>query len=181
MLAASLRLALRPPAPPLRLPPPLLSRCLSSAASSAAPPAPPPPLPTPASPPPKRWVTFGTPNPRTRYRVPYHLRNLGLFFQKPLPRGETHKPAGRAWTLAELRGKSFADLHALWFVLLRERNLLLTEIAQSRRAREPFRDPGRRGKVREGMQRIRQVMGERGRGLEFGEFADGVEDGEEDE
>lgn len=42
--------------------------------------------------------------------------------------------AGRAWTAAELRRKSFRDLHTLWYVLVRERNLIATQMEYFRRS-----------------------------------------------
>lgn len=48
---------------------------------------------------------------------------------------EKSRLAGRSWTSFELRRKSFEELHALWYVLLRERNVLLTQREEARRLR----------------------------------------------
>ncbi|KAG7088432.1 hypothetical protein E1B28_012425 [Marasmius oreades] len=41
--------------------------------------------------------------------------------------------SGRSWKASELRLKSFHDLHTLWYILLRERNLLATQAEEVRR------------------------------------------------
>jgi hypothetical protein len=42
---------------------------------------------------------------------------------------------GRAWLASELRTKSFADLHVLWYLCLRERNLYATQQTEMDRLR----------------------------------------------
>jgi hypothetical protein len=46
--------------------------------------------------------------------------------------------SGRPWTVEELRHKSFEDLHALWWVCVRERNRIATQEYERRRAKAGF-------------------------------------------
>ncbi|KAJ8602981.1 hypothetical protein CTAYLR_001490 [Chrysophaeum taylorii] len=68
---------------------------------------------------------------------------------------------GRAWEASELRRKSFGDLHKLWYVLYKERNVLLTETARARRFNMRIKAPQRKTAVRKAMARIKQVLAER--------------------
>jgi large subunit ribosomal protein L47 len=70
---------------------------------------------------------------------------------------------GREWTLSDVRRKSFDDLHKLWFVLYKERNLLLTIKQTVRRNQRPISatDESRYIKVKRSMAAIKHVLGER--------------------
>ncbi|CAM9390644.1 unnamed protein product, partial [Chrysoparadoxa australica] len=70
---------------------------------------------------------------------------------------------GRAWTVQELRNKCFDDLHALWFVLYKERNRLMTERIMARRNGGDIRAKQRIIMVKQGMKAIQVVLGERRR------------------
>ncbi|CAJ0600824.1 unnamed protein product [Cylicocyclus nassatus] len=85
------------------------------------------------------------------------------------------KRPGRAWTADELRLKSNSDLHKLWYVCLKERNMLLTmRNACVERARS-MPNPERIDRVNETMENIQAVVHERNDAyyrLETGEGAD---------
>ncbi|BGO95612.1 hypothetical protein NBRC10512_006780 [Rhodotorula toruloides] len=73
--------------------------------------------------------------------------------------------SGRAWKTEELRIKSFEDLHKLWYILLRERNVLLTQKEEARRVRIDLRGFSmvheNLHKCRKSMARIKGVLAER--------------------
>jgi len=73
--------------------------------------------------------------------------------------------SGRAWRASELRLKSFEDLHTLWYLVLRERNLLATQKEEARRM--GLNDPTvqvssvRVQQCRKTMARIKAMLNER--------------------
>lgn len=68
---------------------------------------------------------------------------------------------GRAWSPDELRKKSFEDLHKLWFVLLKEMNLLATQKSEATRVMQRWFGHHRVHKCRLSMARIKTVLTER--------------------
>ncbi|XP_012265622.2 39S ribosomal protein L47, mitochondrial [Athalia rosae] len=85
------------------------------------------------------------------------------FFDDPKNWGETKVKVGRAWKKDELRLKSNEDLHKLWFVLLKERNMLLTMEHAAKEEHEIFPNPERKDKVDESMENLEEVVRERNR------------------
>lgn len=73
--------------------------------------------------------------------------------------------SGRPWMASELRRKSFKDLHTLWYVLARERNLLATQQHEARREgidASIFTEINKRNmRCKKSMARIKQVLNER--------------------
>lgn len=98
--------------------------------------------------------------------------DLMEFFEDKKNLGENEIKHGRAWNKDELRIKSNADLHKLWFVLLKERNMLLTMEHECNEKMELFPSPERLDKVNESMTNLEEVVRERNRAyfeLETGE------------
>ncbi|KAK9824202.1 hypothetical protein WJX72_008497 [[Myrmecia] bisecta] len=87
-------------------------------------------------------------------------RGLDELFEKPLKAGEVRQ-AGRAWKAADLRTKSWDDLHKLWYVLLKEKNMLATEALRLKANGEKLPQPVRKQKVRKSMARLKLVLTER--------------------
>uniref|UniRef100_A0A914X1S4 Large ribosomal subunit protein uL29m n=1 Tax=Plectus sambesii TaxID=2011161 RepID=A0A914X1S4_9BILA len=79
---------------------------------------------------------------------------------------------GRSWSVAELRLKSSSDLHKLWYVLLKERNMLLTMEQAYKDAIRVFPNPERLDRVKDSMDNLEAVVRERNNALmelEYGE------------
>ncbi|KAJ8732911.1 hypothetical protein PYW07_015510 [Mythimna separata] len=87
--------------------------------------------------------------------------DLMEFFDKKKNWGETNIRVGRPWKLDELRLKSNTDLHKLWYVLLKERNMLYTMEHECNDKMRLFPNPERIDKVQESMNNIETVIRER--------------------
>ena len=84
----------------------------------------------------------------------------------PPPPPPPSPAAGRAWEASELRLKSRDDLHRLWFLCLKERNMLLSERLYYRQVGQAAPEADRLLKVKKTMARIKVVIGERARAAE---------------
>ncbi|XP_063056823.1 39S ribosomal protein L47, mitochondrial [Engraulis encrasicolus] len=102
--------------------------------------------------------------------VPIHCRlfhtshsrsGLDEFFDTPENWGEPKVKSGAPWTSKLLRAKSNEDLHKLWYVLLKEKNMLLTLQQEAKRQRLSMPSPERLKKVERSMVRLDTVVEER--------------------
>ncbi|WRT70215.1 uncharacterized protein IL334_007210 [Kwoniella shivajii] len=117
------------------------------------------------------WQFFHIPTP-ARARVSDTVATLpaDMGSLETLVREDSNLHSGRSWTAAELRQKSFQDLHTLWYVLIRERNVLATQKEERRRMNIGQRVDGelvtrRAFRCRKTMARIKYVLNERRLGL----------------
>lgn len=97
------------------------------------------------------------------------------FFEDPKNWGEMEVKCGRAWHVDELRIKSNTDLHKLWYILLKERNMLMTMEHECNDKMELFPNPERLDKVDISMENLEAVVRERNRAyhlLETGELGE---------
>nr|AEE61946.1 unknown [Dendroctonus ponderosae] len=99
-------------------------------------------------------------------------RDLMEFFDDKKNWGEHEVKCGRSWKVEEMRLKSNTDLHKLWYVLLKERNMLLTMEQEAAEQMKLFPNPERLDKVEESMENLETVVRERNKAyheLETGE------------
>ena len=88
-------------------------------------------------------------------------KTLMEFFDDKKHWGENEVKHGRSWQLSELRIKSNTDLHKLWYILLKEKNMLLTMEYESKDKHRLFPSPERIDKVKESMTNLETVVRER--------------------
>lgn len=97
------------------------------------------------------------------------------FFDNKKNWGENEIKTGRSWKKEELRIKSNTDLHKLWYILLKEYNMLLTMEHECKERFELFPSPERIDKVQESMKNLEDVVRERNKAyhmLETGEIGE---------
>jgi len=83
------------------------------------------------------------------------------FFDDNKNWGESEIQVGRSWKAEELRIKSNSDLHKLWFILLKERNMLKTMEHECNEMIRLFPNPERIDKVEDSMKNLETVVRER--------------------
>lgn len=85
------------------------------------------------------------------------------FFDDPKNWNENEVKHGRSWKLDELRIKSNTDIHKIWFILLKEMNMLKTMEHAYKEEWKYWANPERIDVVEESMRNIETVVRERNR------------------
>ncbi|XWS48131.1 hypothetical protein CRYUN_Cryun13aG0046600 [Craigia yunnanensis] len=93
--------------------------------------------------------------------APTYPNPLEQFFEVDRNPDDEKPVYGRGWKASELRLKSWDDLHKLWYVLLKEKNILMTQRQMLHAQNLQFPNPERIPKVRKSMCRIKHVLTER--------------------
>ncbi|KAJ1965994.1 54S ribosomal protein L4 mitochondrial [Dipsacomyces acuminosporus] len=91
-------------------------------------------------------------------------RGLEEFFEKGQRLPKNREQTGRAWSASELRQKSWEDLQKLWYIILKERNVLASQVEETKRLGIPgqfFSNKSRIIKCKKSMARIKTVLNER--------------------
>ncbi|KAG8581313.1 hypothetical protein GDO81_007626 [Engystomops pustulosus] len=88
-------------------------------------------------------------------------KGLEEFFDNPKNWGENTVKSGDSWSVDQLRCKSSEDLHKLWYVLLKEKNMLMTLEQESKRQRVAMPSAERLFKVDKSMENLHIVVRER--------------------
>jgi len=89
------------------------------------------------------------------------VRGMEEFFDTPERINDRQVKSGASWSKSLLRKKSIEDLHKLWFILLKERNMLNTLEHYCIEEDEPIPGEDRIEKVAESMSNLRDVIEER--------------------
>ena len=74
---------------------------------------------------------------------------------------ENRMTVGKAWSASLLRLKSNEDLHKLWYILLREKNVILSDKQLARQHRASIDSRSRMLKIRQSMARLLSIVRER--------------------
>jgi len=100
---------------------------------------------------------------RREFHTTNECNDIMEFFDKEENWGVDKIRVGRSWQKEELRLKSNEDLHKLWYILLKERNMLLTMEQAYKDAVMPMPNEERIDKVQESMENLEVVVRERNR------------------
>ncbi|CAK9298778.1 unnamed protein product [Gordionus sp. m RMFG-2023] len=100
-----------------------------------------------------------------KFSITLRVSNLMEFFDIPENWDKTDIKHGKSWLKEDLRIKSNQDLHKLWFILYKEKNMLLTMQSECKRINKLFASPERIDKVEESMANLENVVQERNNSL----------------